>query len=56
MTTKNVYSNNDHFLIPLVDFPLLQHIFYEGHSHEGTAIWVAPAPELGEKQSRYVTG
>ena len=41
---------------PLLDLTLLQHISYEGCAHEGTAIRVAPAPKLGEKQGLYLTG
>lgn len=41
---------------PLLDFPLLQHVSYEGCAHEGTAVRVAPAPELGEKHGLYLTG
>lgn len=40
---------------PLLDLPLLQHVSYEGRAHEGTAVGVAPAPELGEKQDLYLT-
>ena len=42
--------------LPLLNLPLLQHISYESCAHEGTAVRVAPAPELGEKQGHYLTG
>lgn len=42
--------------LPLVNLPLLQRIFDEGRSHKSTAVRVAPAPELGDRQNPHLTG
>jgi hypothetical protein len=34
----------------------LQRVFDEGHPHKSTAVRVAPAPELGDKQNPHLTG